>query len=415
MSDITSNTADTISELSLERVAASLEFSERFAEEHTTLDPPYRFNIIDEIQAHEDIHNRLLLKLLSFKEGGQYPLLKSFFEFCFKEILVHKIQSPKFVAKFHHIEALVSDVDYALIIENKIHGAHDQKRQIERYIDEVQKEGYRLEQIYVAYFTRYGGEPNELSLSHEYRQELGKRYRSINYREHLIPWLEGILLAYKMKYSIFTDGLRQYIDHLKGILRIRKESGTIEKSLKDFLLKKLRLENKDYYTRVEKLRTKIEDVQLCLDSLQEMHRDEADRFLDRLIDTLKNEPTIVARIIGDACKIVHQSANVYYAYIPTTFNDVFIVAELIINSQSAHYFGLVCEDKNPERKNQHLLNSIQEHQEEIRDSNSVFKIEPYPNWYYWKIISQNISEDESISRVVRETKEILEKCAQWKR
>ena len=122
---------------------------------------PYSFNVVDELRANENAHTRVLIKLLSYTKKGEYPFLRTFFERvrnkC-KEFDVH-ISSPQIKFNAENIDGLIEDARgaYSIIIENKIHFAADQDRQIERYYNIV-KDRHKIngKHIYVIYLTLNG-------------------------------------------------------------------------------------------------------------------------------------------------------------------------------------------------------------------------------------------------------------------
>lgn len=123
-----------------------------------------------------------------------------------------------------------------VIIENKIYGAVDTKKQLARYIatvDEVDKDKFEdwydnwynnrnvnvKNNIYVVYLTADGTkEPSDKSLPSALKNKIN--YYAVNYKDLVLPWLEEDVLP-NITYG--TDGLmiagvQQYIAFLKQFL-----------------------------------------------------------------------------------------------------------------------------------------------------------------------------------------------------
>lgn len=193
---------------------------------------PYNFNVFDEIRVDENAHTRIFKKLLCYKVDGKYLYLQSFLKrICrynkISEFPFDKIIDPQITFDKDHIDCLVeeSSREYAVIIENKINGAIDQKRQIERYYERVRcSHGVREKNIYVIYLTLDGNKQvSSYSLPEWLRKKLGNRFIEMNYKNHVLPWLkEDILPEIKIKDVLIESGLRQYIDFLEGRLQLRR-------------------------------------------------------------------------------------------------------------------------------------------------------------------------------------------------
>lgn len=224
------------------------DFSIEYQLEHDAL--PYHFNIVDELHINENAHTRILMKLLQYNKGKQFPILnlflKLFSESTGETIEIHKPQL--FIGK-DFIDGLIKDFGrYAIIIENKIYGAPDQENQIERYINTLEKEGYKSESIYVVYLTIDGTKVAcDYSFTAKARRKLGfksdveaGRYVQINYEKYILPWLKEISPLYVHEEYLYS-GIFQYIDFIEGILEIRKEDKPMKEKLNKYLEEKLEL------------------------------------------------------------------------------------------------------------------------------------------------------------------------------
>lgn len=216
---------------------------------------PYNFNVLDEQCGHivENSHTNMLIKLLQYKNQYGYVFLEDFFAYLGIGIDIEPSVKVSFeresyykgIEKDGRIDGLVYQKDnFALIIENKVNGAGNQKEQIKKYIEGVCQDdnifsNYGHEQtqqqkVWVMFLTKDGFE-NPDEESHKYMKEVGicgphstieepegPRYVSVNYRDHILPWLkENVQPSVMQKEISLNSGLLQYIDFLEGMLGVR--------------------------------------------------------------------------------------------------------------------------------------------------------------------------------------------------
>jgi len=243
---------------------------------------PYSFNLLDEIKANENAHSKILKKLLGFKEGDKYPFLKSFLEYVGFDDLSSKIKNPEILAEKDRIDITIIDNDYAIIIENKIHNAREQVKnggQVNRYVGIVKKEKFK-NKIFVLYLTRRGGEPSEKSLSEEIRSELKDKYKAISYRDNILPWLETkVLPQCDFKNEILLAGIQQYIHHLKGIFKTRKEMNEMNEELLKYLQSSIQIKDdldlKEHFGKIETFEKKLNTLNDYLNKMKVRIRKES--------------------------------------------------------------------------------------------------------------------------------------------
>lgn len=114
-----------------------------------------------------------------------------------------------------------ADSKYAIIIENKVNGAIDQKEQLQTYYRVVQQMGYRDEQVFVCYLTLRGGSPSADSVGN-----IKARLIERSFKEHVVPWLESVLRdrgewPVKMLQGM-SENLKHYLDLIKWRLNTEK-------------------------------------------------------------------------------------------------------------------------------------------------------------------------------------------------
>ncbi len=189
---------------------------------------PYHINVIDELHANENAHTRILVSLLKCKIGDSYSILQSFSRLIpdFEESNIRFI-NPTIEFNSENIDALIEEPrQYAIIIENKIHDAVDQDRQIERYVDTAISHGISKNNIWVIYLTRDGTKVvADYSLTAYAKSILENRFIPLNYREHILPWLkDSVLPNCPPKEEWLISALQQYVDHLEGLFESRTTS-----------------------------------------------------------------------------------------------------------------------------------------------------------------------------------------------
>jgi len=250
------------------------DFCKRLAEEEEKL--PYNINLIDETVASENAHSRILVRLLQYSENGKYILLNSFLYFLKEPFRESIFENPEITAEKNRIDARIRDNKKSIIIENKIHFAGDQNKQIERYI-ENEKNHCDENNIYVLYLTREGGAPSVDSLSPEKRKKLGQRYREISYRYDILEWLKNInentdFCENAKKTELLKSAIIQYIDHLKGLFYMREGEKEMRNEMVSYLKKKLNLESEDNIEnrmkRISDLKEYCEEFQKILNELE---------------------------------------------------------------------------------------------------------------------------------------------------
>lgn len=203
---------------------------------------PYHINIIDELHANENAHTRILIRLLEYKQSGAYPILESFLSLLngwTEEGL--KIGTPSIDANTDYIDGLIEcPRQYAVIIENKIHWAVDQYKQIERYVWEVKRHGIPADKIWVVYLTSDGNKiVEDYSYTEKVKALIQDRFVTLNYRFDILPWLkETVLPECRVKEEWLITALKQYIDHLEGLLGLRITQKQMQKEMEKYILQK---------------------------------------------------------------------------------------------------------------------------------------------------------------------------------
>jgi hypothetical protein len=177
---------------------------------------------VDIIHSNENAHSRILTKLFQYQYDKKYILLNEFLKYIKIPFDEKDIESPKITAEENRIDARIRLKTATIIIENKIYGAVEQKKQIDRYIQNEINEGYNIDQIYVLYLTRDGGSPSNYSLSDNNRTLLNNRFKEVNFKDDILGWLNLLMVKIfpninSNKTVLLESAIIQYQDYLKGL------------------------------------------------------------------------------------------------------------------------------------------------------------------------------------------------------
>ena len=195
---------------------------------------PYHINVIDELHANENAHTRILVKLLNYSREKNFPILQSFLNLLPTWDRSIEIGNPSISFNTEFIDGLIEcKGKYAIIIENKIHGAKDQNKQLETYVNNVINHGIPKDCIWLIYLTRDGFKtPINESLTKETKMILEDRYVPLDYQHHIIPWLKNeVLTNCRVKEDYMISALKQYIDHLEGMFKIREYDAFVNNAI----------------------------------------------------------------------------------------------------------------------------------------------------------------------------------------
>lgn len=233
------------------------DFSKIYKEE--LLKIPFRTNLLDSFNVNENAHSRLLISLLKYK-----PALHHFLNFLTKKKLnfdISLIDKPILTVEKWRIDGLVQEEGkYAFIIENKIHNAVEQKEQIGRYIDVCKQLGYKLNQIYILYLTRYAENKPTIQTWGNYKEsDFAGRYVKIAYKEDIIVWLKEYLQVISERETIVKSAVIQYIDYLKHVFNNREIFKGMDNKLQDFLAQKLQLTDNNV-KNIDIITTKVSEI-----------------------------------------------------------------------------------------------------------------------------------------------------------
>lgn len=238
---------------------------------------PYTANIIDDdgIRINENAHSRILRILLNYAgHDYNYPIYHKFIDLLkdkcklIKNVVIH---IPNITTEKERIDILIDESpSYSIIIENKVCGAPDGQKQIERYIKKVQAHNVANDNIFVVYLTRYGYKKiTDISLTAKAKKYLDYddpklcRFIELNYRYDLLPMFENVLEQIDLnKEPLLYSSLVQYIDFWKGKFNMRDGEQTINQKTSKHMTDKLNINSVQdclkISTELESLQERVE-------------------------------------------------------------------------------------------------------------------------------------------------------------
>lgn len=268
----------------------------------------YDINLYEKPKIEENHISYLLYKILDYEGNDGKITYKRFVETFFPE-LKGQIKTPKITFdKTYHIDILIEDKDYAIIIENKIFGAVFQRNQLARYIKRLLDKGYSKEQIHIViipqnYEAKYLDDirtsvwrlppdwkkPNqdrECAESDQYScscdvsdnpcnkitectdmSEFKKRTKIID-NVKIAGWLEECLTQIDQKEKLLCSSIIQVSDYIQYF-----NSSKMETETQNFLKEKINTlttgTNQDKLEDIAKHLTNLEVLQKALNSIKE--------------------------------------------------------------------------------------------------------------------------------------------------
>ena len=232
----------------------------------------------------ENDHTKYLLSILRYHDAhGNYPVLADFLlRFTKgKGSMAHYAYPKNVEIEFNHktsfgdfnkqgsIDGLIrfegGNKKVGIIIENKIHGACDQPKQVRNYISHLSKQpGFEPKNIWVFYITSDGSKVVDKGSydveNEEDKTNIGNRFIAINYKEDITEWLQNDILSNRYYPESLMSIVRIYLDYLRNDLFC----DDMDINLQNVLLNKLRIPadlNKlkpEYWDKLIELRNNYE-------------------------------------------------------------------------------------------------------------------------------------------------------------
>jgi hypothetical protein len=241
---------------------------------------PHQVNTIFDLEPSETKVSKILAGFFCQRTNGKYQVLESFVKYAFGEKLASLIDKPVIIAEDtvedkKRIDILVFEKGkYAIVFENKIWDAEEQKEQLANYIKGMKAKEYGFEdnQIFIVYLpsTNEHG-PTDKSWNHSLQNEFSERYKNISFKEGIIEWLESEDLQL-IDDNYFASSRFLFIDFLKRVFNLTETDNMENKKIDEFLCKELKLKDNDYSGNIAKLATTYNEITACANELERLRK-----------------------------------------------------------------------------------------------------------------------------------------------
>lgn len=313
-------------------------FSEAHQKERDKL--PHNLNLLDDLKTNENAHSKFLIRLLEHR-----PTLIHFLSFLNNTpgtafyFDTAAIKKPKLTAEKMRIDGLIREQGkYAVIIENKIHGAVEQEHQVARYIDKCKSIGFSSEQIYVLYLTRKQEDVvSAQTWGTNYRTEdFHSRYLKLAYESEILPWLQQYLETLPPQEIFIQSAVIQYIDHLNSLFRKKRKYAAMNKELRHFLSAELNLGN-DLTENIEVLDEKLNEINELTKQLNDLLRISKEEAFEEWKNKLKKRFEPEETQLFNIKDYSFLKTGITFTYRETKFS---VLIEYNIKNRSIYYgFG----------------------------------------------------------------------------
>lgn len=244
-------------------------------------------NLIEDLRlsnnVHETAHSRLLCKLLQVCKNQEISALKLFLEVVKFPVQSADLKNVGFYREKKNIDILITFGEIAIIIENKINKAEDQKKQLERYYNTLQDglrlkikgrvESFKAPNIYIYYLPPYidDSEPSQDSINPIKRKELekGEHYKKISFEKEIREWMCKCKRDLEVPEGI-KPALSQYCEFIDNMFEPKKIE-EIKMSLEN-VYQALGLENKTLEEKIGTIGTIRPSLELLLKAINDGER-----------------------------------------------------------------------------------------------------------------------------------------------
>ena len=306
----TLNLVDDVEAYTLQNYQKILCLSEdlKECEEKSPHKPPFSLNFLERYNCDEPTTSWIIRHIFAYSyydadSHKRYPFFESFAKTFLTDIGFNMdwIDAPEIIKEheYEHIDVLVRDKQYALIIENKLKGAGFQPNQLARYIATMRNEHYSDEQIFVVVLPKYqndGLRPSVWKLPQDWKspkclnsdntcwcdnegyernehcnqcESLKERFRerTLFIHKELAEWLYDCVVnnaahipdkEFRRQY-VLTSAILQFVDFLNELYQTR-ENNKYNMEIQNFLSDKLGLKGHSALEQVIIVSSKKNDV-----------------------------------------------------------------------------------------------------------------------------------------------------------
>ena len=240
---------------------------------------PFLLNALLEAKPDEEGVSRILKGFLSYRQEGDYIVLKSFVRHFFNDELASQINRPilqdeEYVTDQKRIDILVYEKgSYAIVFENKIWDAPEQQNQLSNYIRGIKAQKYGLtdDQVYIVYLPSDEGHgPTDRSWDKSMQKLYKDRFRKVNFKHGIISWLDSEEMK-AVTDPHFSQSRFLFADYLKRIFHLTPNDNMIQNETDKLIKSRLGL-NGDRGHDMEILKETINRINGCVKELERNRR-----------------------------------------------------------------------------------------------------------------------------------------------
>ena len=244
----------------------------------------------------ETAHCRILYSLLQNKD-----IQRDFIEYFLPDIdcSFESIEIP--YPDKRRIDLTIKGDTFFLIIENKINGACEQKKQIDRYV-QTALNYYSANEIYVLYLCGESNKyPSEYSMSSDIKELLGNRIICKNYKDNITPWVASVYEHVDFDEQPFLkSALLMYRTYLENKYNINSQYKEMNNKLDQTIIETLGLESmslKEKINVVEDQINNIDKISKRLSSLLQEYKSQNNeknisQWYDECVKILSGHPVL---------------------------------------------------------------------------------------------------------------------------
>ncbi|KOO69508.1 hypothetical protein ACU52_02345 [Xylanibacter rarus] len=204
----------------------------------------------------ETAHCRILYGLLQNKD-----IQKDFIEYFLPDIdcSFESIEIP--YPDKRRIDLTIKGDTFFLIIENKINGACEQNKQIDRYV-QTALNYYSANEIYVLYLCGESNKyPSEYSISSDTKDLLCDRIICKNYKDNITPWVASVYEHVDFDEQPFLkSALLMYRTYLENKYKINSQYKEMNNKLDQTIIETLGLESMSLKEKINVVEDQINNI-----------------------------------------------------------------------------------------------------------------------------------------------------------
>jgi hypothetical protein len=176
-----------------------------------------KFNLFSVLRSDSDevrLHSRFIAEILNPKGSHSFGshFLSEFLKLI--DVELKSIDSAVVFTEYKNIDILIKINDIAIVIENKIYAA-DQDKQLTNYYESIRNENF--EHIHLVYLTLNGVMPSDQSISGLDKAFLDStRFQCLSYKEHIHRWIDNCLYI-SAKEPPLRESFAQYLELIEKL------------------------------------------------------------------------------------------------------------------------------------------------------------------------------------------------------